>query len=247
MRRTKSSESRPPVPGARIRALPAAARPPAPLRGRRPAQALRACRQGARVSAVTAPGSGRPPRSWSPAASPPTHRGPSCDSARGSRNGGTRALRRSPKTPGSIDTGGTNERCERVQRYQSPPMRSASTTLRPNPCACAMPCPPIHSPMAPRQCPLAPAQSPAKAAPGRARRALLRRRRLGGGSSRACRLSLPGRRSGAFVAKRVVTGARSGLRASGGKGIAKKIAREAFVTGWYGAAIHRAAAGSVVG
>ena len=63
-------------------------------------------------------------------------------------------------------------------------------------------------------------------------RAWLRRRGLGGGSSRGYRLSLPGRRSGALVAKRVVTGARSGLRASGGKGIAKKIAREAFVTGW---------------
>ena len=33
-------------------------------------------------------------------------------------------------------------------------------------------------------------------------------------------------------AKRVVTGAKSGLRASGGKGFAKKIAREAFVTAW---------------
>ena len=88
MRRTQSSDSRPTVPGARIRALPAAVRPPAPLRGRRPAQALGPCRQGARVSAVTAPGSGRPPRSWSPAASP-THRGPSCDRAHGSRNGGT--------------------------------------------------------------------------------------------------------------------------------------------------------------
>ena len=126
MRRTQSSDSRPTVPGARIRALPAAARPPAPLRGRRPAQALGPCRQGPRLNAVTAPGSGRPPRSWSPAASPPTHRGPSCDSARGSRNGGTRARRRSPKTPGSIDTGCTNEHCERVQRCQAPPMRSAS-------------------------------------------------------------------------------------------------------------------------
>ena len=48
-------------------------------------------------------------------------------------------------------------------------------------------------------------------------------------------------------AKGVVTGAKSGLRANGGKGIANKIAREAFVTGWYGAAIHRAATGSVVG
>ena len=33
-------------------------------------------------------------------------------------------------------------------------------------------------------------------------------------------------------AKGVVTGGKSGLRASGGKGFAKKIAREAFVTGW---------------
>ena len=57
----QSSGSRPTVPGARIRALPAAARPPAPRRDRRPAQALGPCRQGARVSAVTAPGSGRPP------------------------------------------------------------------------------------------------------------------------------------------------------------------------------------------
>ena len=46
------------------------------------------------------------------------------------------------------------------------------------------------------------------------------------------RLSLPGRRSGALVAKGVVTGGKIGLRASGGKGIAKKIAREAFVTAW---------------
>ena len=36
--------------------------------------------------------------------------------------------------------------------------------------------------------------------------------------------------------ERVVTGAKCGLRASGGKGIAKKIAREALVTAWYGAA-----------
>ena len=40
----------------------------------------------------------------------------------------------------------------------------------------------------------------------------------------------PGRRSRALVAKRVVTGARSGLRASGGKGIAKKIARAVIFT-----------------
>ena len=52
---------------------------------------------------------------------------------------------------------------------------------------------------------------------------------------------------GRWLRKGVVTGGKSGLRASGGKGIAKKIAREAFVTGWYGAAIHRAATGSVVG
>ena len=66
-------------------------------------------------------------------------------------------------------------------------------------------------------------------------------------AQRACRLSLPGRRSGARVAKRVVTGGKSSLRASGGKGFANNIPREAFVTAWYGAAIHRAATGSVVG
>ncbi len=62
--------------------------------------------------------------------------------------------------------------------------------------------------------------------------------REGSGAARgpAWRLSLPGRRRGAECGERVVTGARSGLRASGGKGIAKKIAREALVTAWYGAA-----------
>ena len=53
----------------------------------------------------------------------------------------------------------------------------------------------------------------------------------------ACHYPTGGR--GARVATGVVTGGKSGLRASGGKGIAKKIAREAFVTGWYGAAIHK--------
>ena len=196
MRRTQSSDCRATLPGARIRALAAAARPPAPLRGRRPAQALGPCRQGSRLNAVTAPGSGRPARSWSPAASPPTHRGPSCDRARGSRNGATRARRRSPKTPGSIDTGGTNARWKRVQRCQAPPMRPASTTPRPNPFAWRS----GRARRAPRRwrggsAPLRPARSPAKAAAGRARRALLRRRGLGGGGS-AWRLSLPGRRCG---------------------------------------------------
>ncbi len=46
----------------------------------------------------------------------------------------------------------------------------------------------------------------------------------------------PSRRRGRIGANRVVTGAKNGLRASGGKGIAKKIVREALVTAWYGAA-----------
>ena len=57
----------------------------------------------------------------------------------------------------------------------------------------------------------------------------------------------PGRWEGADLGERVVTGAKIGLRASGGKEIAKKISSESLVTGWYGAAIHGAATGSVVG
>ena len=197
MRRTQS-DCGPTLPGARIHALPAAPRPPEILRIGRPAQALGPCRQGPRLNAVTAPGSGRPARSWSPGASPPMHRGPSCDRARGYRNGGTRARRRSPKTPGSIDTGGTNARWKRVQRCQAPPMRPASTTPRPNPCA-------WRSGRAPLRwrggsAPLRPARSPAKAAAGRAQRALLRRRGLRCGGS-AWRLALPGRRCGCGLAR----------------------------------------------
>ena len=59
--------------------------------------------------------------------------------------------------------------------------------------------------------------------------------RTRGDSSGAC-LSLPDRRPGRIGAERVVTGAKIGLRANGCKGIAKKIAREALVTAWYGAA-----------
>ena len=43
-----------------------------------------------------------------------------------------------------------------------------------------------------------------------------------GAAQRAWRLSLPGRRFGALVAKGVMTGGKSGLRASGGKEIAKE-------------------------
>ena len=180
MRRMQSSDSRPTVPGARIRALPAAARPPAPLRGRRPAQALGPCRQGARLNAVTAPGSGRPPRSWSPAASPPTHRGPSCDRARGSRNGGTRARRRSPKTPGSIDTGGTNERCEASATMPSSAHAVGFHDAEAESLRVALgPRPPRPPPMARRQCPLATRAEPCEGR-GRcdAQRARLRRRGL---------------------------------------------------------------------
>ena len=51
-----------------------------------------------------------------------------------------------------------------------------------------------------------------------------------------CRLSLPGRREGVDWGERVVTGAKIGLRASGCKDRANRKAREALVTGWYGAA-----------
>ena len=98
---------------------------------------------------------------------------------------------------------------------------------------------PRPPPMARRSWPLRPARTAAKAAPGAMRHARCSADEGSGAARRACRLSLPGRRSGALVAKGVVTGGKSGLRASGGKGIAKKIAREAFVTGWYGAAIHK--------
>ena len=85
------------------------------------------------------------------------------------------------------------------------------------------------------------------AAPGAMRHARRCADEGSGAAQRVCRLSLPGRRSGAFVAKRVVPGGKIGLRASGGKEIANKFPRVALVTAWYGAAIHRAATGSVVG
>ena len=94
--------------------------------------------------------------------------------------------------------------------------------------------------------PLRPARTPAKAAAGAMRHARRCADEGSGAAQRAC-LSLPGRRSGALVAKGVVTGGKSGLRASGGKGSANNSVRAAFVTAWYGAAIHRAARGSVVG
>ena len=50
-------------------------------------------------------------------------------------------------------------------------------------------------------------------------------RGLGGGSSAPGACHFPGRRWGAEWGKGVVTGAKCGLRASGGKGIANKIAR----------------------
>ena len=103
--------------------------------------------------------------------------------------------------------------------------------------------------LTPRRCtPLRPGRTPAKAAAGAMRHA---RRCVGegsqGGSSAHGACHYPAGERGRIGAKRVVTGAKIGLRASGGKGIAKKIPRAAFVTRWYGAAIHRAATGSVVG
>ena len=88
----------------------------------------------------------------------------------------------------------------------------------------------------------------AKAAAGAMRHARRSAGEGSGGARRDCRLSLPPAREGVRIgAKGVVTGGKSGLRANGGKGIDKNAAREAFVTAWYGAAIHRAATGSVVG
>ena len=76
-------------------------------------------------------------------------------------------------------------------------------------------------------------------------RASFGRRGLGCGSAR---MPVTARqRLGAFGGKRVVTGAKIGLRASRGKGFANRNLRAALVTGWYGAAIHGAATGSVIG
>ena len=86
------------------------------------------------------------------------------------------------KTPGSVDTGGPNERCGRNDAKRRPCGRLRE--VRPEPGLARMPV--------------------------TARPAL--RVRIG--------------------ANRVVTGAKIGLRASGGKGIAKKIVREALVTAW---------------
>ena len=61
--------------------------------------------------------------------------------------------------------------------------------------------------------------------PPRCARALLRRRGLGGGLGRFWRLSLPARDGVRNGAKGVVTGAKSGLPANGGKGFAKNAAR----------------------
>ena len=74
-------------------------------------------------------------------------------------------------------------------------------------------------------------------------RAGCRRRALGGGSSGSGACHCPAGGWGRIGANRVVTG----LRASRGKEIANRKLRVALVTGWYGAAIHGAATGSVVG
>ena len=205
MRRIQSSDARPTVPGARIRALPAAVRPPAPLRGRRPAQALGPCRQGPRLNAVTAPGSGRPPRSWSPAASPPTHRGPSCDRARGSRDGGTRAP--PPLTEDArLDRHRRHERALRASATMPSSAHAVGLARsRPNPCAGRLGRA-RRARRAPRrwrsrQPPCDPRGALRRPRPMRARRAWLRRRGLGGGSSRGYRLSLPGRRCGCGLAR----------------------------------------------
>ena len=60
------------------------------------------------------------------------------------------------------------------------------------------------------------------------------RARVRPGTPAACHY--PAGDGGRIGAEGVVTGGKSGLAASGGKGFAKNAAREAFVTGWYGAA-----------
>ena len=93
------------------------------------------------------------------------------------------------------------------------------------------------TPMARRGCSIAGGTDRCEGRGGRdAPPAGLRRRGLGGGSERLAPVHYPAGGGGRIGGERVVTGAKCGFRASGGKGIAKKIAREALVTAWYGAA-----------
>ena len=137
--------------------------------------------------------------------------------------GDSRAIRapRRAKTPGSIDTGGPNARCERNDGKRHPCGRLREARTEPG---VALAAPPADSVEVVRPCP--------PRGPARCARARGSAGEGSGAAGRACRLSLPGRRRGAECGERVVTGARSGLRASGGKGIAKKIVSVALVTAW---------------
>ena len=192
MRRTQSSDCRPTLPGARIRALPAAARPPAPLRGRCPAQALGPCRQGPRLNAVVVArrfaahasrsvvrSRTRLPKRCNAGPAPLTE-----DARLDRHRRHERALRASATMPSSAHAAG----------FHDAETESLRVALGPRP--------PRPPPMARRRCPLATRAEPCE---GRGRcdapRAWLRRRGLGGGSRRAWRLSLPGRRCGCGLAR----------------------------------------------
>ena len=129
----------------------------------------------------------------------------------------------------SCDTGGTDGRCVRSEPSAAPAAGLARSG--PNPAWRSAGSPP---PMARRGCSPCDPRGPLRglAAGADVRRGLLGRCGLGGGR-RACRLSLPRPALRARIgAKGVVTGGTRGLAASGGKGIDKKIAREALVTAW---------------
>ena len=140
-----------------------------------------------------------------------------------------------PKTPGSTDTGGTNGRCEHNGAEHCPCGRLHEVRTEPGERMVGPPAPPAGgAEMVPIFRPTRPS---AKDAAGAMHPARCSACEGSGAARRACRLSLPPPAEGVRIgAKGVVTGAKSGLRASGGKDRANRKAREALVTGWYGAA-----------
>ena len=150
-----------------------------------------------------------------------------------------RASARRPKTPGAVPTGGTNEGCARSDAKHRPRGRLCESGPSP---ACAWSAPPRPRRWCGEDGPLR------RLTAGAMRDARGSACEGSGADRRGCRLSLPRPALRVRIsANRVVTGAKIGLRASGGKGIANNFPSEALVTGWYGAAIHGAATGSVVG
>ena len=140
-----------------------------------------------------------------------------------------------PKTPGSTDTGGTNERCEHIGAERCPCGRLHEVRTEPGERMVGPPAPPAGgAEMVPS---FRPTRPPAKDAAGAMHPARCSACEGSGAARRACRLSLPRPALRVRIsAKGVVTGAKIGLRASGGKGFANKISSEALVTRWYGAA-----------